>query len=81
MERKSCEQQVPVFAKQLKTDLVLCEFTHHNPMKHLDVFQKIHPGKLVFNHVARANEEMFPQLAVNLDYPAAVAQDGDEFEF
>jgi len=64
-----------------KADLVMCEFTHHNPMKHLDVFRKIHPGKLVFNHVARANEEMFPQLAVKLDYPAAVAQDGDEFEF
>lgn len=64
-----------------KADLVLCEFTHYNPMKRLDVFQQIHPGKLVFNHVARANEEMFPQLAVKLDYPAAVAHDGDEFEF
>ena len=62
-------------------DLVMCEFTHFDPMQHLDVFQKIHPGKLVFNHVARNNEAIFPQFAAHLDYPAVVAHDGDEFEF
>ena len=62
-------------------DLVLCEFTHFDPMKCIDIFRKIHPRKLVFNHVARINEAIFPEFSKLFDYPMFVAKDGDEFEF
>ncbi len=62
-------------------DLVLCEFTHFDPEKCRDLLAGIRPGKLVFNHVAKKNEDYFPELAKQLNYPAAVAKDGDEFDF
>ena len=62
-------------------DLVLCEFTHFDPMKCIDIFRKIHPRKLVFNHVARINEAIFPEFSKLFDYPMSIAKDGDEFEF
>ena len=61
-------------------DIVLCEFTHFDPMKQLETFRKIRPGKLIFNHVAKRNEDMFPDFAREISYPAAVAHDGDEFD-
>lgn len=61
-------------------DLVLCEFTHYVLSKHYDIFQKIKPGKLVFNHVATRNEKLFPDFVKVIDYPAVIANDGDEFE-
>ena len=62
-------------------DLVLCELTHIHPDVGLTYWQQIHPRKLVFNHVAGSYEKMFPDFSRRLDYPAAVARDGDEFEF
>ncbi|MBQ9336822.1 MAG: ribonuclease Z [Lentisphaeria bacterium] len=63
-------------------DLVVCEFTHchYHEGKKPDALWKIRPGLLVFNHVAGKNEACFPELAKQLNYPAAVAKDGDEFE-
>lgn len=62
-------------------DLLLCEFTHFDPMKQLEVFRKIHPRKLVFNHVATRNAQIFPDFSRLFDYPMFLAEDGDEFEF
>ena len=63
-------------------DLVVCEFTHYHfyERKKPEALQKIRPGMLLFNHVAGKNEAYFPELAKQLNYPAAVAKDGDEFE-
>ena len=62
-------------------DLVLCELTHIHPDAGMPYWRRIHPRKLVFNHVAGSYEKMFPDFSGRLDYPAAVARDGDEFEF
>ena len=62
-------------------DLVLCELTHFHPDVGMPYFRRIHPGKLVFNHVAESYEKLFPEFSERLDYPAAIAHDGDEFEF
>ena len=62
-------------------DLVLCEFTHFDPEKCRDLLAGIRPGKLVFNHVAKRNEAVFPEFSRDFDYPMFVAKDGDEFEF
>ena len=62
-------------------DLVLCEFTHFDLQKCQALLRAIHPGKLVFNHVAGRNEAVFPEFSENFDYPMFVAKDGDEFEF
>ena len=59
---------------------MLCEFTHFDPVQSQAVFQQIRPGKLVFHHVARKNEAIFPEFSKTLAYPAAVARDGDEIE-
>ena len=64
-----------------KADLVLCEFTHLEAMKCVEIFKKIRPRKLIFNHVARKNERVFPEFSKNFDYPMVVANDGDVFEF
>ena len=61
-------------------DLVLCEFTHFDLQKCQDLLRAIHPGKLVFNHVAGRNEAVFPEFSASFDYPMFVAKDGDEFE-
>ena len=62
-------------------DLVLCKLTHIRPDVGMAYWRRIHPRKLVFNHVAESYEKMFPEFSRQLDYPAAVAHDGDEFEF
>ena len=62
-------------------DLVLCEFTHFDLMMCRETFRKIRPGKLVFTHVAKKNLELLPEFSRTIDYPVAVANDGDEFEF
>ena len=62
-------------------DLVLCEFTHFDPVQSQEIFRQIHPGKLVFNHVARRNLERVPEFSGKIDYPVVVANDGDDFEF
>lgn len=61
-------------------DLVLCEFTHYVLSRHYDIFQKIKPGQLVFNHVAGRNEKLFPDFKKVINYPAFIANDGDVFE-
>ena len=61
-------------------DIVLCELTHIHPEVGMKYFKQIKPGKLVFNHVAERYEKLFPEFLKELDYPAAVAKDGDEFE-
>ncbi len=61
-------------------DLVLCENTHFLPIRHLDLFKKIRPGKLVFNHVSGRNEKQFPEVKKAVDYPVFIAKDGDVFE-
>lgn len=61
-------------------DIVFCEYTHFNPFERVEYFKNIKPGKLVFYHVAGANEAKHPEFAALLDYPSVVAKDGDIFE-
>lgn len=61
-------------------DIAVCELTHIHPEVGMKYFKQIKPGKLVFNHVAERYEKLFPEFSKELDYPAAVAKDGDEFE-
>ena len=61
-------------------DLILCEFTHYVLSRHYDIFQKLNPGKLVFNHVAKRNEILFSDFKKVIKYPAFIANDGDVFE-
>jgi ribonuclease BN (tRNA processing enzyme) len=58
----------------------VCENTHFLPIRHLDLFKKIRPGKLVFNHVSGRNEKQFPEVKKAVDYPVFIAKDGDVFE-
>lgn len=62
-------------------DLCLCEMTHFNPMREIRYFQRIHPKKLVFHHVAESLASLIPDFSPRVDYPVAVAKDGDEFDF
>ena len=61
-------------------DLCLAELTHYPLAQSLPYFQRIHPQKLVFSHVAQKRVEGFPCFAAELEYPAVIANDGDEFE-
>ena len=60
-------------------DLVLCENTHFLPIRHLDLFKSIKPGKLVFNHNAGRNTAQFEDVKKAVNYPVFIANDGDEF--
>ena len=62
-------------------DLCLSELTHFHPDDGMVYFRRIHPGKLVFGHVAQAWEKLFPTFSAELDYETAIAHDGDEFTF
>ena len=62
-------------------DICLCELTHFDPLKEIRRFQQIHPGKLIFHHVAPSLAALMPEFRSKVDYPIAVAEDGDGFEF
>lgn len=64
-----------------EADLVLSEFTHFKPEHLLPKLLEIHPRKLILHHVAVYREGAFPAIAAALDYPAFLANDGDEFEW
>ena len=60
-------------------DLVMCENTHFLPVKRLDIFKSIKPGKLIFNHNSERNTAQFEDVKKAVNYPVFIANDGDEF--
>ena len=62
-------------------DICLCELTHFDPLKEIRMFQQIRPSRLIFHHVASSLAVLVPEFRRKVDYPVAVAEDGDEFEF
>lgn len=62
-------------------DLCISELTHFDYIKEVKYFQQIKPKKLIFTHVAESLAKKLTEFQKLVDYSAAVANDGDEFEF